>query len=558
MLSFPTRDVPGSSAADAVRRGLLLLSCALATGSAFGQRFSGSTLPLLLIDAARWEIPDEPKVLTRMRLIDNGPGVYNRLIDPPRAYNSYVGIEQRGSSSLDLFPKVGYKLELRTRANVDTTASLLGMPEEGDWVLHGPYSDKTLIRNAFTYTLAARLGEYAPRTRMVELVLKGDNVGIYALVEAIKRDKNRVDISTLSPDENTGDDLTGGYILKVDKVTGEDLSLDPFIVLPRRNRGGQDKTQLLLHYPKPQNISAAQRSYITAWMSDFERRLASEAFEDPLDGYGAVIDERSFVDFLLINEITRNVDGYRLSTYLYKDKDSKGGRLHMGPVWDFNLAIGNADYCQGDLAEGWSLEFEQYCPGDGFQGPFWYARLWTSYPFRAATAARWRTLRQSGSALSDEVLYGMYDSLAAVVSGEPARRNFERWPVLGEYTWPNAYVPSSHADALAFAKTFLRRRITWLDAQFARITSVTEVGTEQLRLYPNPGTGGAVRVAGLSSEDYPAQVTWSDAVGRSVGFEVLDSGGALVGPGPAGLYFYRITTAGGTLHAGKWLSSRAD
>ncbi len=539
----------------AVGKILILVPYLLGSGAAVAQRFTESTLPILLIDAARWEIPDEPKVLTRMRLIDNAPGVVNHTDDVPRGYNGYVGIERRGSTSQDLFPKVGYKLELRTRSGADTSAQLLGMPEESDWVLHGPYSDKTLIRNAFTYTLAARLGDYAPRTRMVEVKLGSDYVGVYALVESIKRDKNRVDISKLGPAEISGDELTGGYIVKADKYTSEDPANDPTFELPARGLGGQERTTLLYHYPKPGDIVPEQRAYIKSWLTEFEARLAGADYEDATKGYAPLIDERSFVDFLLINEITRNVDGYRLSTYAYKEKDSKGGRLHMGPVWDFNLAIANADYCEGSKPEGWMFNFEEYCPNDGFQPPFWYTRLWTSYQFRAATAVRWRTLRGSGGALSDAALYGLYDSLAAVVSGEPARRNFERWPVLGQYTWPNAYVPTSHADALAFAKTFLSQRVAWLDGQFAMISAVADVNSDQLRLYPNPGQGGPVQMGGLPDEAYPARILWYDMTGRVVADQRLQANASIDAPENAGVYVFRVESAGGTTYAGKWVNA---
>ncbi len=535
---------------------LVWVGLIVGASASFAQRFSESTLPILVVDAAAEAIPDEPKVYTRLRIIDNGPGRVNRLTDPARAYDSFAGIERRGSSSQDLFPKVGYGIELRDRDNADIEAPLLGMPEEGDWVLHGPYADKTLIRNAFTYSLARSLGEYAPRTRMVELTLGGQYVGVYALVESVKRDKYRVDVAKLGADENTGDDLTGGYIIKADKFTGEDGADEPSFTLPPRNRGNQKETRLLYHYPKPRDITPQQRAYIKNWMSDFEARLASDDFEDDTRGYAPLIDERSFVDLLIVNEITKNVDGYRLSTYAYKDKDSKGGRLHMGPVWDFNLAIGNANYCEGDRTEGWVHAFETYCPEDGFQGPFWYARLWQSYEFRAAAAARWQSLRRGGEALSDERLYGLYDSLATVASGAPARRNFERWPVLGQYTWPNVYVPTSHADALAFAKTFLRERVAWLDGQFALISGVAEGDAiaETVSVYPNPGTGDGLRIVGLAPAAYPATVNWYDATGRIVLRERISEGATVDGPRQAGVYAYRIEGADGGLSSGRWVS----
>ena len=132
------------------------------------------------------QIVDEPKVPARMGLIDNGEGVRNNLSDPFNAYDGAIGIELRGSSSM-FFPKKSYTVETRDDQGKDRDVELLGLPEEEDWVLHGPYSDKSLMRNVLTYELARRLGSYASRTRFVEVVLNGGYVGVYVLMEKIKR-----------------------------------------------------------------------------------------------------------------------------------------------------------------------------------------------------------------------------------------------------------------------------------------------------------------------------------------------------------------------------------
>ena len=96
---------------------------------------------------------------------------------------------------------------------------------------------------------------------------------------------------------------------------------------------------------------------------------------DPDTGYQSLIDIDSFIDFFIINEITKNIDGYRLSTYINVDIDQK---IKMGPIWDFNLAFGNADYCDGANTQGWLYNFNSICPGDIWQVPFWWGRLMES------------------------------------------------------------------------------------------------------------------------------------------------------------------------------------
>lgn len=532
---------------------LFALAWVASAGAQGGAGFSESALPILVLDLPAGDIPDEPKAVTRMRVIFNGPGVSNRPDGPTRDYVGPVGIELRGSSSLDLFPKNGFGLELRGGDGRDSTAALLGMPPGEDWVLHGPYSDKTLIRNAFAYDLARGLSGYAPRTRFVELVLGGEYWGVYLLTEAIRRGAERVDVARLTAADTTGEPLTGGYIVKADKGTANTFPGPVGFDLPPRGLRGAAVTTLQYHYPRPRNIARQQASYIVGWMEDFEAALAADEFEDVEVGYPRYIDEESFCDFLFVNEVVKNVDAYRISTYLHKKRDRKGGRLHMGPVWDFNLALANANYAEADDAEGWQFDFDLVSPDDGFQPPFWYARLWESERFRENAARRWQALRTGEAGLSDARLLGRFDSLATVIGGAVAARNFERWPVLGEYTWPNAFVPQTHTAALAHARAYLVDRLSWLDAQFEAILAAPRLAAgAQPRLYPNPVVAGAT----LTIADAPDAMTafvWYDAAGRIVARERRRAAGRaeLIAPDAPGLYFYEFTFADGTEMRGR-------
>ena len=183
------------------------------------QSFTSSNLPLVVINTNGQAIVDDPKIIANMGIIWNGPGNRNSLSDPMNNYNGKIAIEIRGSSS-QMFPKKGYGFETRATDLSDIDVSLLGMPEENDWVLYAPYTDKTMIRDVLTYTLDASLGHWSPRCRYVELFLNGNYQGVYVLIEKIKRNKTRVDIAKLTLTDNVGEDLTGGYIVKIDKTTG--------------------------------------------------------------------------------------------------------------------------------------------------------------------------------------------------------------------------------------------------------------------------------------------------------------------------------------------------
>ncbi|CAN0606076.1 unnamed protein product, partial [Ectocarpus sp. 12 AP-2014] len=166
-------------------------------------------------------------------------------------------------------------------------------------------------------------------------------------MEKLKRDSNRIDINKLKDDENSGEDLTGGYILKIDKTTGnvdDDLNSRNSFVSdfdPLFASTGQ-KIYFQYEYPDVDDITTEQRAYISDYVYQFENALISEDFEDSVNGYTAYIDVDSFIDFFILNEISNNIDGYRLSTFMHKEKNEK---LKMGPVWDFNIAFGNVDYC---------------------------------------------------------------------------------------------------------------------------------------------------------------------------------------------------------------------
>ena len=337
--------------------------------------FQSSNLPIVLIITNNGEpIPDEPKITAQMKIIDNGPGQVNHLSDPPNHYNGYIGIEMRGSTSQILSDKKPYAVETRDAQGEDFAVPLLGMPKEADWVFLAPFSDKSLIREALAFELTRRSMTWASRSRFVELVLNGNYQGVYLIAEKIKRDKNRVDISKLTDTDLAGDSLTGGYILKLDKTTG--AIADGWVSPYPAQAGSWQSTYYQYHYPKPEDIQPEQKQYIQDWITGFEDVMHSPQYADSINGYQKYIDIQSFVDFILINEITKNVDGYRLSTFLYKDRDSKNPHLFAGPVWDFNIALGNAEYCGGNSYQGWAINFNSLCGQDDWIIHFWWKLLW--------------------------------------------------------------------------------------------------------------------------------------------------------------------------------------
>jgi hypothetical protein len=454
--------------------------------------FTTSNLPIVIINTNGQPILNEPKIPAEMGIIYNGPGELNSINDPFNDYNGNIGIELRGSSSQS-FPKKSFGIETWDENLQDTSVSILGMPEEEDWVLHGPYSDKSLIRNLLAFKLGNDLGRYASRSRLCELILNGTYWGVYIILEKVKRDNNRVDISKLNPDEISGDDLTGGYIVKIDKFDGSNSGegwSSPY--RPPNYERADQQIFFQFEYPKNDEIVPQQRAYIQQYVTDFETALKTRPLSDRVTGYKAYIDMESFVDYAIINEITRNIDAYRLSTFLYKDKASEGGKLFIGPIWDYNLAFGNADYCQGWRKEGWAWDFNDVCNGDFWLIPFWWQRFMLDPDFTAHLRDRWFSLRDG--IFSTENIHSYIDSLSTVLF-EPQNRNFQRWPVLGQYIWPNYFVGNTYLEEINYLKTWTAHRLTWLDSNIDNLVTSLDAETGPaagIRIYPNPFDQGIV------------------------------------------------------------------
>ena len=245
-------------------------------------------------------------------------------------------------------------------------------------------------------------------------------------MEKIKRDGDRVDISKLNPDEIIGDDVTGGYILKFDWFfTGDNIG---------GFQSNVDGMTYNYHYPQPSDIVPEQEEYIIDYIDNFENIMSSDNYTSLDTGYPSIMNVESFVDFILLQELAKNVDAYRLSTYIYKNKESVDNRLTAGPVWDFNHGYGNCDYGETWEVDNWLLE---YNPEGGDQMSFWWERLWQDENFQYKAAERYTELRST--IFSEDHIYSIIDSSVNEL-GDAVDRNFSKWPILNTYVWPNYYV----------------------------------------------------------------------------------------------------------------------
>ena len=405
-------------------------------------------LPQFKIDTSNKTIVDEPKIPASMDLYIDG--------ELNKSYN--IGIEIRGSSS-QFFEKKSYGVETWDSNNEDIDTDLGGFPEEEDWILYGPFSDKSLIRNVLIFQLSNAIGMYGSRTDFYEVTINDKFLGTYVLMEKIKRDKNRVNIS-----KNLDEDISGGYIIKIDKPPDEGYTSANSFSSKFDTRGsyvGASDIKFLYTYPKSSEISNDQKNYIKNYINDFEEALLSSNFQDPELGYQKYIDIDSFVDFLILNEISKNIDAYRISTFMHKDKNQK---LKMGPIWDFNLGFGNVNYCDAEITSGWSYKFNDVCGGDNWKVPFWWNRLFEDPAFVSKLKNRWSDLRTN--ILSDQNLQDRIDEITNfLIEHNAPRRNFDKWTVIGKYVWPNNYIGNNYGEEISYLKNWLEKRVKWMDEE---------------------------------------------------------------------------------------------
>ena len=400
------------------------------------------------------EIVDEPKVPAALTI---------KRLDST-LYEGIIGIEIRGESS-QFFDKKSYGFETWDSQYNDLDVALIGFPEEEDWILYGPFSDKSLIRNKLIYELSNRMGRYTTKTEFVELTINYEYKGLYIFMEKLKRDKNRIDISKLENADIDEELISGGYIIKIDKSDMEDGSYTDYNSFQSQfdvfgNENGDIRINFNYEYPKPGEIHANQKNYIKNYFYEFESSLASNNFKDPINGFRKYIDEDSFIDFFILNELSNNVDGYRLSTYLQKDRNEK---LVIGPIWDFNLSFGNADYCGGERYDVWCFKFNERCLGDYWNVPFWWNRLLEDEKFVDKLKNRWNQLRLN--ILSDNNMLTLIEEQYSFLNNETdiINRNFNKWKIFGIYIWPNSFIGNNYYEEIDFLKNWIKERTKWLD-----------------------------------------------------------------------------------------------
>lgn len=462
----------------------ILLSFLLVLANAHSQTFTDSNLPIVIITTDTnpgtgqpYEIIDDPDVYGTMKIIKHPDGTRNYVTDQNTTaflnYNGRLAIQIRGSSSQDL-PKKGYKVTTVQADNVtNNNVSLLGMPAENDWVLNGLAFDPSLIRDYLAYNLSRQMGNYAPRTQYCEVIINGDYRGLYLLQEKIKADSNRVNVLKITTADTAGDNLTGGYITKADKLTGGDP-----VAWSTVSYAGEN-VNYIHDLPKPEEVNTQQDTYIHSQFTALQTAITANN-SSLLNGYTNAIDVPTFVDFMISNEFAANVDGYQLSTYFHKDRK---GKLRAGPIWDFNLTLGNDLFSYGfDRSKTNTWQFSN----DDNEGSKFWTDLFNNSIFKCYLSKRFNELTQPGQPMDTAVLNLYIDNTIALISEAMVREN-QRWNT----------IPNNPLE-IANLKTFIVNRKAWMTSHLGGFTACSNVVVPPLvitKINYNPATSGSFPVS---------------------------------------------------------------
>ncbi len=447
---------------------------------------ASSELPIVMINTLEQTIVPETKVDCLMEIKYNGPENITYVSDIANIYTGNIGIEIRGATSSG-YPQKPFSIETRDPLGNNSNVSILGMPQENDWVLISNYGDRSLLRNLLPAKLFREMGNYSTRFQLCEVLIDSSYNGIYLFGEKIKRDNGRVNIANLTATDLTGDELTGGYILQQniwDETNSFQSNYSPI------NSPGLD-IHFLYEYPDPTAIQPSQKAYIAAFIDSLETALYSADFADLTKGYRKYLDTKSFIDYFLINELARNTDGFKKSIFYNKDKNSNGGKLKAGPVWDFDWAWKNISACwmfAGFDGSGWAHKIND-CGQQDVNSHEWYIRMLQDSTFRKELRCTYENYRQT--ILDTTHIFSYIDSMGLLVQNAQSR-HFYKWPILGEAvaapeTGPLAVTYDAELDSL---KSWISTRLQWLDANIPGLcitTDVTETNlSDVLNCYPNP------------------------------------------------------------------------
>jgi hypothetical protein len=390
-------------------------------------RETQETIPILYLYVPDHVIPDDPKVRGTSKL----------MAGKEVLFEEDVLLEARGRSS-QAFSKKQFNMRVVEKGGKSRKDIAIGqMPPAADWILYGPYIDLSQIRNSIAYSLFQDMGHYAPRFIPIELMINNNYRGLYYLMEKVQAIPGRVDIR-FDPQDSM-DVANNAFLVQVNPASENDLILYP------------SHTSFIMEDPQP---GYEPSNWYIKRTTD-QLSIITRAIDDQIPNLNEAIDFQSFADFIILNELAKNIDAYRLSTFLHKTYEKDDPRIFAGPVWDFNLAFGCSKEENGTIPEGWIFS------NTAIVDEMWL-NLFNHPAFNSFLQSRYKTLRKG--LLSEKSIHQRIDSL--VQSIQPVLKYNEMrygWPESN--FWPYEQIPSDHAEEISRIKDFLSVRMQWMDAQ---------------------------------------------------------------------------------------------
>ena len=395
-----------------------------------------TNLPVVSIHTLNNEIPydKEHEITAFISIVSN---------DGQKILSDSATIRERGNYSRG-FPKKPYRIKFAKKHHV------LGSPAKArKWTLINNYGDKTLMRNQLAFELSRRMGmPYTPFCAYVDVVLNGDYKGCYQLCDQIEVRENRVNVTEMTTADNSGEALTGGYLIEADAYAYEEQSMF------WSNNG----TGVTIKYPKEDSITSQQYAYIKRHYNRME------------NNWRRYLNLNTFLRHFLVGELSGNTDTY-WSMYLYKQRAND--TLYVGPVWDFDLAFENdnrtypvnshSDYIYRTCG---SITGDLRTLVDNIVV---YNML-----SKKRLEQTWSDVRCAG--LTEAAMTEYIDEQEALLM-QSQELNFKRWPILNSYVHQNPRVYGSYEAEVDNVRTFLTERIRWMDDKLGFDASLLE--TEQ-------------------------------------------------------------------------------
>ncbi len=357
-------------------------------------------------------------------------------------YTGYILIEGRGNTTWEA-PKKPFNVDLIFEDGEDNSFPVLGMPSHHKWCLLTFYFDKSLMRIPLAFYLGRKMEylSYTPRLHYVELYVNEEYRGLYSFCEKIERNENRIDIKKLTVDERDQEEprISGGYIIEInapDRIKQDEKYFTSELM----------DINFTFKYPKNKNVTGQQINWIKNYIDEFETVLYGDNFKDEQNGFRKYIDENSFIDWYILQELAKNNDANMfLSVFLHKDRN---GKLFMSAPWDFDIAFGNIDYSDAAYEDQFWIAYSA-----------WFERLFEDENFSKKVQERF-----------DELI-PLFDKIPSIVNANKEHletqgvvsRNFQRWPVLGTYLWPNfPPFPETHAGEVQRLYEWAESRKVWM------------------------------------------------------------------------------------------------